>query len=644
MFKLHDLKSFFFPTFYFGPEAAVVAPELVEGATVAGGLTEAEIAAQQLLAEQQAAAALQAQQAAEAAQAMQQATNEAIRNTITQTPVSSAGSGISSLASSANPAAGGLSNLVNTTGGPATWEQVFSQGKNIAEGSTELGKLADASRTLSSLNPAVDLGTNPEVLQQLQALKGALPLGPNSPPVDVRMYDFGNLVNPYQTASLPASAVPPVEPVPAPAPAPAPAPFTPPSAPPPAVEVQAVRYPTPDSEMLRGRITPTGLGGNLSANSPILPNTTVGLGDAPVGTRLATGADAGIKALAQQVGIETPTTVNATLPSPTTPVEPTNFTSAHTLSYPPSGAPPAGADQLTQLNVRNAVTGQGVNPGVYQEAVAKTPFSPVGSTPTQFAGNVSNFGANPAGSSVTPPSMPAYYGFSGNPTDLAPEVLKDASISPTYNNPFLMQAEAASAPEESGIKGLFNQGLDWVKKNPLSAAMGANALATYLNAPKPYQPEKYKSTWNGSNYRGYTPIQPTPYRAQYAEGGVLYAGDNPGLPMQGSNDPLVFQSTGVERMASGGISSLGSYSDGGRMLKGPGDGMSDDIPATIADKQPARLANEEFVIPADVVSHLGNGSSEAGAKQLYKMMDRVRQARTGTKKQGKQIKPEKYLA
>jgi hypothetical protein len=96
--------------------------------------------------------------------------------------------------------------------------------------------------------------------------------------------------------------------------------------------------------------------------------------------------------------------------------------------------------------------------------------------------------------------------------------------------------------------------------------------------------------------------------------------------------------------AGGGIANLGGYSDGGRMLKGPGDGMSDNIPASIAGKQPARLANEEFVVPADVVSHLGNGSSDAGAKQLYKMMDRVRQARTGQKKQGKQINPEKYLA
>jgi hypothetical protein len=88
---------------------------------------------------------------------------------------------------------------------------------------------------------------------------------------------------------------------------------------------------------------------------------------------------------------------------------------------------------------------------------------------------------------------------------------------------------------------------------------------------------------------------------------------------------------------------LGGYSDGGRLLRGPGDGVSDSIPAVIGKRQPARLANEEFVIPADVVSHLGNGSSDAGAKQLYKMMDKVRHARTGNKKQGHQINPDKYL-
>ena len=82
----------------------------------------------------------------------------------------------------------------------------------------------------------------------------------------------------------------------------------------------------------------------------------------------------------------------------------------------------------------------------------------------------------------------------------------------------------------------------------------------------------------------------------------------------------------------------------GASVPGPGDGMSDSIPASIANKQPARLADGEFVVPADVVSHLGNGSSKAGAKHLYSMMDRVREARTGTTRQGKQINPSKFLA
>jgi len=92
--------------------------------------------------------------------------------------------------------------------------------------------------------------------------------------------------------------------------------------------------------------------------------------------------------------------------------------------------------------------------------------------------------------------------------------------------------------------------------------------------------------------------------------------------------------------AGGGIGHLGGYAAGGnpRLLKGPGDGMSDNIPATIGGKQPARLADGEFVVPADVVSHLGNGSTDAGAKQLYAMMDKVRKARTGKKKQARSQK------
>jgi hypothetical protein len=91
--------------------------------------------------------------------------------------------------------------------------------------------------------------------------------------------------------------------------------------------------------------------------------------------------------------------------------------------------------------------------------------------------------------------------------------------------------------------------------------------------------------------------------------------------------------------------SLGGYAAGGnpRLLKGPGDGMSDDIPAVIGRKQPARLADGEFVVPADVVSHLGNGSTDAGAKKLHQMMDRIRTDRTGRKKQAPEVNANKYL-
>jgi hypothetical protein len=110
---------------------------------------------------------------------------------------------------------------------------------------------------------------------------------------------------------------------------------------------------------------------------------------------------------------------------------------------------------------------------------------------------------------------------------------------------------------------------------------------------------------------------------------------------------LNFTAPGMKEAASGGIMgySLGGYAAGGnpRLLKGPGDGMSDNIPATIGNRQPARLADGEFVVPADVVSHLGNGSTNAGAKKLHGMMDKVRMDRTGKKKQAPAVNPNKYM-
>jgi hypothetical protein len=162
------------------------------------------------------------------------------------------------------------------------------------------------------------------------------------------------------------------------------------------------------------------------------------------------------------------------------------------------------------------------------------------------------------------------------------------------------------------------------------AGIGALMLADQAKYKVPKE-EKYSGPL--SKFR-YDPANYTP--RFYAEGGI--AGLNQGPIMVGG------PSSNMQTMAAGGgVSTLGGYSDGGRLLKGPGDGMSDNIPARIGRKQPARLAEGEFVVPADVVSHLGNGSTDAGAKQLYAMMNKVRHARTGNPRQGKQINPRKYM-
>ena len=100
--------------------------------------------------------------------------------------------------------------------------------------------------------------------------------------------------------------------------------------------------------------------------------------------------------------------------------------------------------------------------------------------------------------------------------------------------------------------------------------------------------------------------------------------------------------TGFRRAAQGGVMSL---ADGVQpmYLGGPTDGMADQVPAHIDNKRPAALSDGEFVIPADVVSHLGNGNSNAGATRLYKMMDDIREARTGNREQGVQINPNKFM-
>jgi hypothetical protein len=206
-------------------------------------------------------------------------------------------------------------------------------------------------------------------------------------------------------------------------------------------------------------------------------------------------------------------------------------------------------------------------------------------------------------------------GFGGNYAPAATPQLGDVAVTNLPSGAGMGAPVAAGAPAggSSGIGDWWN-GLSSGKQALYGGGAGLGALM--LSERKKYGiPEKQKYTGPLSQFR-YDPSTYVPYRM--AEGGIA-------------------------SLRAGGDPSLGSYSDGGHLLKGPGDGMSDNIPAKIGDKQPARLADGEFVVPADVVSHLGNGSTDAGAKQLYRMMNKVRKARTGNPQQGKQINPRKYM-
>jgi len=155
------------------------------------------------------------------------------------------------------------------------------------------------------------------------------------------------------------------------------------------------------------------------------------------------------------------------------------------------------------------------------------------------------------------------------------------------------------------------------------------------------------ATQNLTNLSRQTRPVSTKYAPTVASTGIIPAQRSYMAPASGADvvqtrlDELIEASKpGAIGMMGGGLASVAPK---GMYLGGPTDGMADRIPATIDNTQPAALSDGEFVIPADVVSHLGNGNSNAGAEQLYSMMDRVRQARTGRQTQGTQINPNKFM-
>jgi hypothetical protein len=177
-----------------------------------------------------------------------------------------------------------------------------------------------------------------------------------------------------------------------------------------------------------------------------------------------------------------------------------------------------------------------------------------------------------------------------------------------------------SSPLGGGLASLIGRGLESGATQPVDA--NGNPGPEYVIDPSLY------AFYGGENGRSVSPSN------------MMKSINTPGGAPRAIDTPEVMRTINpnerADAYASGGLAR-------GRYLQGGTDGMADEIPAKIGKDQPAALSHGEFVIPADVVSHLGNGNSDAGAKKLYSMMDKIREARTGSKKQGKQINPDKFM-
>ena len=285
-------------------------------------------------------------------------------------------------------------------------------------------------------------------------------------------------------------------------------------------------------------------------------------------------------------------------------------------------------------------------------------------------------------SGLSPGSMGADMAARGALTPA--ELAAAAGVTSTSGLPNLSKVKLPGSDKSSGTSG--TGGLSALALAALLASMnkGSGTDDSYKGTIPEYdfsrtqnaRPEKYRAGQGNVSY-----FTPGTYTAKAAGGGIMGLDDGgessqfnfaekdnypsgSGYPSREVDQGGIVQQTNPQfaglgsllqsanppqdyNMAQGGAVpvqyNLGSYSDGGRLLKGPGDGVSDSIPAIIGEKQPARLATGEFVIPARIVSELGNGSTEAGAQRLYEMMKRIQQTRRKTKNVAANTNAAKYL-
>ena len=317
--------------------------------------------------------------------------------------------------------------------------------------------------------------------------------------------------------------------------------------------------------------------------------------------------------------------------------------------------------------------GQQFNPGVYSYSYDK--YEPVpgmrrggsvgirhllggGQLSQNTANNiVANSGTAPQPTQPSPNQMAmqsANQYFQNQAANVRGGPMMQAPPSSQAMNDYLAQGNQMITPVErpAYTQGLEGAGTDTRLSNLQTAANKYDfekSLRDMYNAEgDEYGDGKYREAY-GHPANAYRKSIGGPYIDE--NGNIQYQGNqgkywSADAPAVMSNSDAAAAYDKANNMASGGLANLGgTYKAGGKLLRGPGDGMSDSIPAVIGGHKPQRaaLADGEFVIPADVVSHLGNGSTEAGSRKLYAMMDKIRHARTGRKKQAPAIKAERFM-
>ena len=318
-------------------------------------------------------------------------------------------------------------------------------------------------------------------------------------------------------------------------------------------------------------------------------------------------------------------------------------TPVRTVTQMPSlGQEGPGSDTITPPNPANALTG----PNGSLNAVAQT---------------LSNFGQSIG---ITGPGQ----GYSvlglpgaiiGNAVAMDPTNVHsiNANNNSLTNGLLSFSGTQPDAPVDIAVPTISNAQAAQMAADEINASLAMTPAATPVATPVAVNPGSVPTPVESVS----TPVAPQPdfnptplasfgAAGETAPGGSSFGSDlgfDTGMDASSDGNPAGPDGSGIpgDDYARGGLSSLasyarggyslGDYSDGGRLLRGPGDGVSDSIPASIANKRPARLADGEFVVPARIVSELGNGSTEAGARKLYAMMDRIQKARKKSVGKGK---------